>query len=221
MTLLLIVANAAVFLWQLTLPPELRETLLRVFGVVPARLAHPAWAADAGYPRGAALSLLTATFLHGGVFHLVSNMWALWLFGDNVEDRLGHFRYLLFYLVCGVASMLAHVLFNGSSVLPAVGASGAIAGVMGAYLLMYPFARMVVVVPLLFYPLFVEIPAVVFLLLWILSQLVRGTGSLLFGAAGAGGIAFWAHVGGFFAGMALARCWCFRPRRGAAEWGRQ
>jgi len=210
-TYLLIGVNVVLFLRQAALPDPAQLEYLHVFGVVPRRLLQPAWAERVGFPPGAALSLFTSMFLHGGWFHLISNMWALWLFGDNVEDRLGRLRYILFYVLCGVVAMLAHVALNPASVVPAVGASGAIAGVMGAYLLYFPLARMVVMIPVFFYPLFFEVPAVVFLVLWILTQLVGGASARLAGAAGAGGVAFWAHVGGFFCGMILGARW--RPRR--------
>jgi len=189
----LILLNALVFLYELSIPPEYREAFFALFGLVPARLA-----AD----PGAAWTLLTCMFLHGGWMHFLGNMWILYLFGDNVEDRLGSVPYLLFYLLCGLAAGLTHFFLNPVSVVPTVGASGAIAGVMGAYFLLFPTARVVTLIPILFLPFFVEIPAVVYLGLWFASQLWSGTLSLVSPEA-AEGVAFWAHVGGFVTGIVL------------------
>lgn len=134
--------------------------------------------------------------------HVISNMWMLWIFGDNVEDRMGHLRFLVFYLLCGVAAGIVHFATNLNSTLPTVGASGAVAGVMGAYFLLYPRARIITMIPVFFYPLFIEIPAVFFLGLWFYSQLFSGLASLS-GPMQVGGIAWWAHVGGFLTGAAL------------------
>jgi len=141
-------------------------------------------------------------FLHGGWLHLIMNMWTLWLFGPTIEDRLGRGSYLAFYLACGVAAAVAHVVFNPSSTVPALGASGAIAGVLGCYLRLFPWARVIVLVPVLFLPLFFEVPAFLFIGLWFLIQVLQGTAELLTASTGAG-VAWWAHVGGFVAGLAL------------------
>lgn len=197
MTIAIIAVNTLVFLFQLSLGPEATQTLFYHYGLVPARLTNPVWAAQLG--MGFSLvPFLTTQFLHGGLLHLVGNMWMLWIFGDNVEDRLGSGRYLGFYLGCGGAAGLLHFLTNWSSTVPAVGASGAIAGVLGAYFLLHPHARVLTLVPVFFYPLFIEIPAAVFLGLWFLMQLFSGALSLL---GPGGGIAWWAHIGGFLAGM--------------------
>ncbi|GAB4319612.1 MAG: rhomboid family intramembrane serine protease [Candidatus Sumerlaeia bacterium] len=212
-TVALIAANTGVFIFQLMLPEAMHEKLLYLFGVVPARFTHPRWAAWVGFPADNYWPFLTSQFLHGGLFHLIMNMWTLWLFGDNVEDRMGHGRFLIFYLICGALSGVGHTLVNSRSTIPAIGASGAIAGVMGAYFLLYPLARLVVLVPVFFYPLFFEIPAFFYLFFWFVMQLFSGTASILAPGAG-GGIAWWAHVGGFAAGAAL--CGLFvrrRPRR--------
>jgi len=211
-TYALITANVLVFLLQSGLPREMLEQIAYLFGVVPARILQPVWAYRVGFPPGAPMTLITSMFLHGSWFHLISNMWAMWLFGDNVEDRLGHFRYTVFYFLCGIGAMLTHVFLNPTSTVPAVGASGAIAGVMGAYFIFFPFARMIVVFPVLFYPMFFELPAVLYLGLWFFSQIVGGTASLAIGTQRGGGIAFWAHVGGFFSGMFLSRAFCCNPR---------
>jgi len=150
-------------------------------------------------------------FLHGGWLHLIGNMWFLWIFGDNVEDYLGHVRFLLFYLLCGLAASVAHLAFNLHSTIPTLGASGAIAGVLGAYLLLFPGARILTLVPVFFVWL-MELPAYVILIYWFVLQLLQGTASLAQTAAG-GGVAWWAHVGGFVAGLALVKIVASRRRR--------
>ncbi len=201
----LIAFNCLVFAYQLALPEGGLPRFFHLYGMVPARFSSPGWAAEAGYPQSLALPFLTSMFLHGGFFHLLSNMWTLWIFGDNVEDRMGRFRYLAFYLLCGLGAGLVHWLTNLESTVPTIGASGAIAGVLGAYLVLYPRSRVVTLVPLFFWPLFFEIPALFYLGFWFVSQLLSGASALASGAAGAGGIAWWAHVGGFLAGLALYR----------------
>jgi membrane associated rhomboid family serine protease len=199
-TWLLISANAAVFALELSLPPEKRESLFYMMGIVPRRYAHPEWAEWVGLPVHDYWPFLTSMFLHGGWLHVLSNMWVLWIFGDNVEDRMGPLRFLIFYLLCGVAAGLVHFFTDRQSEVPAVGASGAIAGVMGAYFVMFPFARVIVVLPILFYPLFFELPAVVFLAIWFLTQLFSGTLALA-APDEFRGIAWWAHIGGFVTGI--------------------
>jgi len=198
----IVALNVAVFFWQLTLPKQAIEQLFYVYGIVPARFSHPAWAARVGFPPGGALSFFTSMFLHGGLLHVASNMWTLWIFGDNVEDRMGRLRYVLFYLLCGLAAGLLHWLTNTSSTAPTIGASGAIAGVLGAYLRWYPGAKVLTLIPIFFYPLFVELPALVFLGFWFVSQLFSGVVALGM-PTNVGGVAWWAHVGGFLAGMGL------------------
>jgi hypothetical protein len=145
-------------------------------------------------------------FLHGSLWHLAGNMWSLWIFGDNVEDRLGHGRYIVFYLLCGVIAAVAHAFSDPNSAVPTIGASGAIAGIMGAYFVLYPRSRVLTLIFLVFYVQVVEIPAVVFLGFWFVMQLVSGVGALASTSGqAAGGIAFWAHVAGFAAGAALVR----------------
>ena len=183
----IIAANVAVFLHETTLGPRLDE-FVYTYGLVPREFA-PA-------------TLVTSMFLHGGWAHLLGNMLYLYIFGDNVEDRLGHPRYLVFYLLCGVAAAATQALTNPHSNVPMVGASGAIAGVSGAYLLFFPHARVVTILPLFIFLQIVEIPAVFFLAVWFLWQLASGVATLGTRAA-AGGVAFWAHVGGFVSGMVL------------------
>lgn len=198
----LVAATVAVYLYQVVLPEEGERRLFYLFGIVPARIFHPDWAARVGFPEGGLWPFFSSMFLHGGLFHLASNLWTLWIFGDNVEDRMGRLRFLAFYLLCGLAAGLAHAIANPSSVLPTIGASGAIAGVLGAYLRWYPGARVLTLVPIFFYPLFVHLPALVYLGLWFVTQLLSGAAAL--GASpDSGGVAWWAHIGGFVIGFAL------------------
>lgn len=200
------VACSVVFLYQLSLGDERLGSFFYLFGMVPARLSDPAWAAEVGFPGRGAYSLLTSLFLHGGFLHLAFNMWSLWIFGDNVEDRLGRGRYLFFYLASGLAASGVQWAVDPASTVPTIGASGAIAGVLGAYLVLYPHARILTLIPIFFYPLFVYIPAVAYLVVWFLLQLVSGVQAFGQIAAGnAGGVAWWAHVGGFLAGLLLVR----------------
>jgi membrane associated rhomboid family serine protease len=150
-------------------------------------------------------------FLHGGWLHVIGNMWMLWIFGDNVEDRMGPLRFIAFYLICGVIAAVVHVATNSGSQFPTVGASGALAGVLGAYFLMFPASRVIVLLPVLFIPLFFELPAVIYLGLWFMIQFLSGTASVAAGSeAAAGGIAWWAHIGGFLAGILLYRLFLTR-----------
>lgn len=207
-TVLLIAVNGLVFFYQLSLPERHLENLVYLFGLVPARYTHPAWIAAVGLPLDEYWPFVTNMFLHGGWFHLIANMWSLYLFGDNVEDRLGHVRFFLFYLLAGVAANAAHFAVNHDSTLPVIGASGAIAGVMAAYLRLFPFARIITLVPVFFIPYFFEIPAYVFMGFWFLTQIVSGAAS--FAMAEGGGIAWWAHIGGFAAGFLLIKPLCSR-----------
>lgn len=208
-TRLLILVNVIVFVLELTLPSNSLQLLIHLFGIVPARLTHPQWAAAVGFPGGGFWSILTHQFLHGGWLHIISNMWALWIFGDNVEDRMGSFRFTIFYLVCGAVAGITHILLNPDSVIPSVGASGAIAGVLGAYLLFFPTARLLVLFPIFIFPFFFEVPAVLYLVIWFLTQLFSGTMALA-GPKQVADIAWWAHIGGFVCGMIL--CWIFVRR---------
>ncbi len=188
---LIIVANVLVFLYEISLSPAGLDRLTRTWGLVPVQLlARPAelW-----------ITIFTSMFLHGGWFHIISNMWVLFIFGDNVEDRLGGMRYLLFYLLSGVAAALMETFILPSSPVPTIGASGAIAGVLGAYLVLYPRAKIASLVPILFIFTIIDIPAFLFLLFWFVSQLFSGWLTLQ-GSAGSG-VAWWAHVGGFLFGM--------------------
>ena len=198
----LIIVNALAFLLELTMAPPELDYFARLFGIVPARYMHADWAAAVGLSPGTYWPFLTSMFLHGSGLHVLGNMWTLWIFGDNVEDRMGPGGFVAFYLICGLIAGIVHVVTNPDSTLPTLGASGAIAGVMGAYFLLFPHSRIIVMFPLLFLPLFFELPAVTYLAVWALSQVFSGSLSLAV-ADGVGGIAWWAHVGGFAAGLIL------------------
>ena len=195
----LIVANALAFLLELAMG-EQAGALIAEFGVVPARVTA---ALDPGsFDTGAWLSFVTSMFLHGGWMHLIGNMLFLYVFGDNIEDRLGHGRFILFYLLAGAAAAATQVAANPGSGAPMIGASGAIAGVLGAYVLLYPRARILTLLPLFIFFQLLELPAYLFLGLWFLLQVVSGILSLGIGGD-AGGVAWWAHIGGFVAGALL------------------
>jgi membrane associated rhomboid family serine protease len=207
---LILLANGLVFARELSLGEGDLARLIDRYGIVPARLALD-FEGLRQAPREY-LTLVTSMFLHGGWLHVLGNLWTLLIFGDNVEDRMGPLRFLVFYLLCGTVAGVVHVYFNAGSSVPTIGASGAIAGVMGAYFVLYPRARVITLIPLLFYPLFVELPAYVFLGVWFASQVLFGTASLT-QPQEAGGIAFLAHVGGFAAGILLHWVFVRRERR--------
>jgi membrane associated rhomboid family serine protease len=196
----LIAVNCVVFLYQISLSEPELELFLSRFALIPARYFAP----DAPSSLSVLdfLPFVTNMFLHGGWLHLILNMWTLWLFGRTVEDRFGSARYLLFYLLCGAVASTTHALVNATSEIPALGASGAIACVLGCYMRMCPLSRVVVMIPILFFPFFFELPAIVFTGLWFLLQVMQGTADLFAPPAGAG-VAWWAHIGGFVAGFLL------------------
>ncbi len=196
----LIVLNSIVFLYEISLSPQQLELFIRTFGVVPLRFTSGLWLE---HPE-ILLTLITNMFLHGGWAHIIGNMWYLWIFGDNVEDRFGAGRYLLFYIATGIAASVLHIVFNPTSAIPAVGASGAISGVLGAYFVLFPHSRIIAVVPVFFWPFFFELPAYFYLGIWFIGQFFSGTFSLLLPDTG-GGVAWWAHIGGFVAGVVIAR----------------
>jgi membrane associated rhomboid family serine protease len=219
----LIVLNVLFFLWELSLGPALEPALMKL-AVVPALFSGgdgvlgPFDIVVTALDPSFASRTFFSMFLHGGLAHIIGNMLYLWIFGDNVEDRLGHGRYLVFYLLSGWLASYAHIFFDAASALPAVGASGAIAGVLGAYFLLYPHARVVIAwpPPLLFFLPLMQVPALIVLGLWFLQQFLFGLGSL--GAGGEeGGVAFWAHAGGFVAGMVLVRLFARKERRPVAR----
>ena len=201
----IIALNAFAFLFELTLSDRQLAVFVREYGVVPATFSLQ--------------SVFTSMFLHGGWMHFLGNMLFLWIFGDNVEDRLGHGRFVVFYLLCGTVAALAHVMSEPGSLIPTIGASGAVAGVMGAYFVLYPHSRILTLLPLFIFWQVIEVPAVVFLGLWFVLQLFSGVGTMLMATQGApaGGIAFWAHVAGFLAGVVLVYAFR-RPERARVEW---
>lgn len=196
-TLLLVIANSAVFIYALTLGRTGGELFVSSFALIPARLFSPVVLNDGALPVAA--TVFTSMFLHGGIPHIAGNMLYLWIFGNNVEDDTGRLRFILFYLLCGTAAAMTHALANKASIVPMIGASGAVSGVLGAYLLLYPRARVVTLVFLGFYMRTMEIPAMVVLGSWFLIQFL----SALSSSSSGGGIAWYAHVGGFVAGMML------------------
>ena len=202
-TTLLIVINAVVFLYQLSLPAKAGAALVESFGVVPARTAELLEGAggrlQASRVELALLPLATSMFLHGGWLHLLGNMLFLWVFGASVEDRLGHLSYLTFYLICGLGAGVIHIVANWGSALPSIGASGAISGVLGAYIVLFPRSRILTLVPLLFFFFTVRLPALLMLGYWFLIQFLSGVTTL--GQANQGGVAWWAHIGGFLMGV--------------------
>jgi membrane associated rhomboid family serine protease len=201
--LLLIAANVAAFLYELQLGAPALERFIFTWGVVPTQIA--------GDLTGSWPTIFTSMFLHGGWFHLISNMWFLYIFGDNVEARLGGIRYLLFYLLSGVAAVLLQTYLLPASTVPMIGASGAIAGVLGAYLISFPHSRIASLVPIIFIFTIIEVPAVIFLVFWFLSQLYSGWFAMQ--GASASGIAWWAHIGGFVFGVLMVSFFARRTVR--------
>lgn len=200
-TLVLIALNVIVFLHQVSLSPHAADGFIRTYGLVPAKI-QLALAGRRYTLEQALLPLFTCMFLHGGFLHILGNMWFLWIFGANVEDRLGPFAYLALYLITGLGSGVAQVLFSWGSHVPSIGASGAISGVLGAYVVFFPHSRILSLVPLFIIWFLWRVPAVIFIGLWFIVQFLSGLGSL--GAANVGGVAWWAHIGGFLVGCALA-----------------
>jgi len=190
-TVLLILVNSLLFLFEASLDPYSRNHFISAYGLIPDR------------PHLSAV--VTSMFLHGGWLHVIGNMWFLWIFGDNVEDVLGHGKFLMFYLLCGVTAAAAHVLFNLASHVPVVGASGAIAGVMGAYLIKFPHARILTLIPIFLFFTTMEIPAVLMLVYWFVVQVFSGIGNIGYSHLSQGGVAWFAHIGGFIAGMILIK----------------
>lgn len=198
---MVIAVNVLVFLYEASLSPHQLNNFIDAVGLVPARFIE--------HPGGDQIfTIFSSMFMHGGWMHLISNMWALFIFGDNIEDRMGHFKYLVFYLICGIAAGITQVIVGGvHSQVPMVGASGAIAGVLGGYLLLYPHARVTTLLFMGYFSRITELPALIYLGFWFLSQFFTGMFALSRTAeqAAEGGVAFWAHVGGFVAGFALVK----------------
>ncbi len=200
-TVTLISLNALAWLVELALPEDALPAFLRLYGVVPAELRVP--------------TLVSSMFLHGSWSHVIGNMWYLWIFGDNIEDRMGHTRFLVFYLLCGVIAAIGHVLMSPASLVPTIGASGAIAGVMGAYFVLFPHSRVLTLVPLIVFVEIIELPALLLLGFWFVLQIFSAGIGAIAATGDVGGIAFVAHIAGFAAGA--AGVFAFRAKR--EEWG--
>jgi len=207
----IIIANVLVFLIEMSQGPNLRRFLF-IYGLVPVRYSVPDIGAYFSTSQQI-FSFFSFMFLHGSFWHLFGNMWSLYIFGDNVEDRLGPIRYLIFYLLCGIGSGLSHLLLNLHSQVPTIGASGAIAGVMGAYFVLYPRSKILTLIPIFFIPLFVEIPAYYFLGIWFILQFISAAGTPAHG----GGIAWWAHIGGFLLGIGILKLFLKTPELGLSK----
>jgi len=192
----LITVNTLIFFFQIRLGPEVERFIID-YGFIPARFV-----AEQHFP-GSFVPLVSSMFLHGSLLHVFSNMWMLWIFGDNVEDRMGHVRYLVFYLLCGIGAAFTQFGVSPGSSVPMIGASGAISGVIGAYAFLYPGAKILTFVPIFILFYLVEIPAYFFVGFWFFMQFLQGTAQFAVGRLAEGGVAFWAHIGGFVAGVFL------------------
>lgn len=192
--------NVIVFLYQVSLGPRGSQLFVYQYGAIPAVVAGETRLPDAIGAIPPVLTILTGMFLHGGWMHLIGNMWFLWIFGNNIEEAMGSLRFVFFYLICGFLASATHILFNASSTLPMIGASGAVAGVLGAYLMLYPRARVLTFIFLVFFIRLMYIPAGFMLGYWFLIQLLNTSAA---GSRSSGGVAVWAHVGGFIAGVLL------------------
>ena len=208
--ILIIIINVLVFLYQLSLGSKLDKFIFS-FGIIPVKFYYILYNQPYNIFQ-ILVPLISSIFLHGGWIHIIGNMLYLWIFGDNVEDRMGHFRYLVFYITCGIAASFTHLYFNPASGVPTIGASGAIAGVMGAYFILFPRSRVITLVPIFFFLQVIEIPAFFFLGFWFLMQFFSGSLSLSASGQNIGGIAWWAHIGGFVCGIILV--FFFRKRKG-------
>jgi membrane associated rhomboid family serine protease len=196
-TIGIIVLNVSAFLYEISLGPELNIFLIK-YGVVPLKVKHFSLASDVTFIN-TFFPFISSTFLHEGFIHLIGNMWFLWIFGDNIEDKLGHFKFLIFYVICGITASYVHVIFNSQSNTPCIGASGAIAGVLGAYMVTFPNARITTIVPLFIF-LQIELPAIVVLGFWFVIQFFNGAASIY---KSGGSVAWWAHIGGFISGIII------------------
>ena len=203
--LTLIVINVLVFLFQLSLGEDQLQRLFYEFGLVPANYREGTFESS----LNVYIPFISNLFLHGGWMHLIGNVWTLYIFGDNVEDRMGRGQYLMFYLLCGIVANGTHLLFNWNSFIPTVGASGAISGVMGAYLFLYPGSKIQMLIPIFYIPFFFHISAMIYLVYWFLLQLFNGTMEMA-AVDATGGVAFWAHIGGFVGGILLYRLFLMR-----------
>ncbi|MFQ5964527.1 MAG: rhomboid family intramembrane serine protease [Candidatus Scalinduaceae bacterium] len=194
----IIAVNVFVFMLELSLGSGLDDFIMK-YGIVPLKVGNYFQVLDLTFVD-TFLPFITSMFLHGGFVHLIGNMWYLWIFGDNIEDKLGHFNYLCFYVMCGIIASSVHVIYNNQSSVPCIGASGAIAGVLGAYMITFPRARVVTILPIWFIWQVIELPAFIVLGLWFVIQFFNGTASITTSAS-SGGVAWWAHIGGFVSGI--------------------
>jgi len=199
----LIFSNTAIFTVMFVLPVQVNNYVLYLYGMVAARYSFPEWALKSGFPDDSYFSFFSSMFLHGDVVHLLINLVFLWIFAGNIEERMGRFRFSFFYVLCGLVAAFLQYYFNPSSTLPMVGASGAIAGILGAFFLLYPYARIKLWVPLFFLPIFFEIPAIAFLGLWVMYQIYEATFGLVTQEPTLSTVAWWTHLGGFIAGLLL------------------
>lgn len=191
-----------IFISMKMMPHELQRQILYLYGMVPIRYSNPEWSASFGLQSDRYLSFLTNLFLHGGWSHIIINMWFIWIFGKTIENRMGHVKFLFFYLICGVLATFVQWYYDPDLAIPVVGASGAIAGILGAYFVIYPFARIVIWFPFLLLPIFFELPAIAFLGFWVIIQFQKATSVMLFENVTAD-VAWWAHLGGFAVGGVL------------------
>jgi len=212
MTWGLITVNVLIFYLETGISEPELERLIYGYGIVPAKITdYLDWNGIGGVFSDAIMPFFTSMFIHGGWVHIIGNMWILWIFGDNVEDEMGPLRFLIFYLLCGLCAGIVHVVSNPGSLIPTVGASGAIAGVMGAYFVLFPRARIIMMIPIFIFPFFFEIPAYFFLAYWFVQQVFSGAISLV-AAGNVSGIAWWAHAGGFIFGVIIHRLFIYvRP----------
>jgi membrane associated rhomboid family serine protease len=201
-TITIIVLNALAWLYELALPRDILPIFLQIYGVVPADFRAP--------------TLISSMFLHGSWMHFIGNMWYLWIFGDNIEDQMGHGRFIVFYLLCGAVAAFGHIAMDPQSTLPTIGASGAIAGVMGAYFVLFPQSRVLTLIPLIIFYEIIELPAILLLGFWFLMQLFSAGAIAVTANTQGGGVAFMAHVAGFVVGV--AGVFVFRKRRPEAHW---
>ncbi len=217
-TYFLIALNVLVFLFEVSLDRQSLAIFLNQFGVVPARFTGVLPVQSHAAQGFSLVTIFSSMFLHASWLHLISNMWVLWIFGYAIENHLGHSLYLVFYFLSGIAASLAHILFNASSTVPSVGASGAIAGVLGAYFLLFPSARVLTIVPIIFFFSFIWLPAWIVLGYWFVAQFLSGAAtSIMSSHQTGGGIAFWAHVGGFMAGIVMIKLFPSRTRHSVAQ----
>jgi len=204
----IIVLNLVIYVNEVLMEPFELNQFFYTYGLIPAEVSNTFYTGAAVTPL--LVSFITATFVHGGWFHVLGNMLFLWVFGDNVEDRLGHAKYLLFYLLAGMAGGAAHIMTNPASTVPVIGASGAVAGVLGAYIIAFPRSRILALVPLFVIFFLAEIPAIVFIAIWFVLQLFNGVASL---GGTATTVAYWAHIGGFVIGALLIKILAQRRER--------